>query len=348
MSIPKITLTMLGATGSGKTTFLIGMYAVLSAGVNGYFMTTTDPDKDLDLADDWDLICSGSGMPNPNSDEPIPYDFILNYGTEPILNLDCLDFRGNAAFERSTAAPDVPQLHERLTRSDSIYIIVDGHQVGKWINDGCPKQYSYRENPAIRYTRYVNQAIEARKKDGKPSTSLAVVVTKVDALGALTGTPRGKAMQVVCDNIDNLVPAAKSVGVTAAVCPVMLGNFGAAPNGIGFPRVDPSSIDPRFLQKPVIFSLVHYLSEQIAYNSRDLDSVARGTSAAKQEIDALRGQFLGGWLNRDEIKKAEGRLNRGLESEKSIGEELKSTRARAEKLMQELAQIPIIKDGVPQ
>jgi hypothetical protein len=348
MSIPKITLTMLGATGSGKTTYLIGMYAVLSAGVNGYFMTTTDPDRDLDLADDWDLICSGTGMPNPNSDEPIEYDFVLNYGTEPILQLDCLDFRGNAAHER-LGRPDTPgdvaKLHERLTRSDSIYIVVDGHLVGNWINEDCPRQDNQKINPALRYTRYVNAAVQARKEAGKPSTSLVVVVTKVDAVSAITGIPAGQAMQLVLDNIEKLAPSAKSVGVAAALCPVKLGNFGVAPSGGRFDRVDPNSIDPRFLHKPVIFSLVHYLSEQIAYSSHDLDAVARGTQEARNEIDALRGQFLGGWLNNAEIKKRRNRVRIAEESANDIRKELESARVRASKLMEELDNIPIMRDG---
>lgn len=348
MTIPKITLTILGATGSGKTTFLIGMYAVLSAGVNGYFMSATDPDKDLDLADDWETICSGTGKPDASSEVPVPYDFILNYGTEPILRLDCLDFRGKAATER-LGQPDTPddvaQLRKRLNESDSIFVVLDGHQVGKWVNAGCPRRITRSENPSLGYSKYITDAVNARKNAGKPSTSLVVVVTKSDAVRGITGMSSGQAMQQVLDNIEKLVPPAKFPGVTAALCPVKLGNFGAAPDDIGFATFDPDLMDPKFLHKPVIFALVHYLSEQIAYNTRDLDSAARSTSAAREELSTLRNRFLGEWLYKKQTQSAQERIDRGMAAEQSLEQGIKSARERADKLMAELQEIPIIKDG---
>ncbi|MFD0635025.1 hypothetical protein ACFQ9X_29295 [Catenulispora yoronensis] len=63
MTVPQAKVTMLGTKGSGKTTYLLGMYAVLSAGVQGHTLVTTDLDDDEDMADAWYELCDNGRVP---------------------------------------------------------------------------------------------------------------------------------------------------------------------------------------------------------------------------------------------------------------------------------------------
>src|SRR5216683_6066403 len=134
MSIPKITLTMLGASGSGKTLFLHGMYATLSAGIAGFFMYTRDPDDDLDMMDVWRMLCKKGELPPATPvDEPNRYDFVFKRGFESLLGFDCVDFRGGVTDGKAGSAADVDEIRKRLLETDSIYLVLDGGHVAEWI-----------------------------------------------------------------------------------------------------------------------------------------------------------------------------------------------------------------------
>jgi hypothetical protein len=124
---PSLTITALGNKGSGKTTFLLGMYADLSGGRKGYFLNASDPDVDLSLAGKWEKLLDDGALPPPNQADNIPYSFLFLDGIQPLLAVDWLDYRGGALDDETGAASqDVPGLHERLNRSDCIYLVVDG------------------------------------------------------------------------------------------------------------------------------------------------------------------------------------------------------------------------------
>src|SRR5262245_58426977 len=106
MSIPEIKLTMLGVSGCGKTTLLHGMYAMLSAGVSGYLTYTHDPDVGNDLDAAWGALADRGVMPEPTSDQPAEYDFVFTNGIEPLVRINCVDFRGGAMTGRG--GPDGP------------------------------------------------------------------------------------------------------------------------------------------------------------------------------------------------------------------------------------------------
>lgn len=56
-----IKITMLGASGTSKTCFMIGMYAAMREGVRGFTFSTSDWDLDLKLDEDWERILNGEG-----------------------------------------------------------------------------------------------------------------------------------------------------------------------------------------------------------------------------------------------------------------------------------------------
>jgi hypothetical protein len=351
MSIPKITLTMLGANASGKTAFLLGMYMTLHRGIGGYGIITKDRDDHYDLRKAWATLNTQGEFPPPNGVDPIEHNFIFRYGFDPLLDLDVLDFRGNAGLESArgaSASADVTQLRARLRKSDSVYIALDSEAVGQWIRRGCKEETTPWAEDIAEFGSYVSEAAQAQRKDGRPGISLVVLLTKADRLPDITGLSKGDASVKATDNLENLLEVAFYPGVTTLVCPIQLGNLGPAPTKPGQAhRIDPSRMDPRFLHKPVIFSLMHYLSEQVVIDSVRLERAEADQAAAREEVERLQNAYLGfgSWFNSKQIRDVGGQIDEGMRGAREINAGLASARERADQLMSELNGLPIIKDG---
>ena len=347
MDTPTITMTMLGATGSGKTMFLHGMYATLSAGIAGYFVYTRDPDDDIDLMDTWDLLCEEGTLPPATDEQPVNHDFVFKYGLNPLLSIDCQDFRGGAALSSSrSGGPDVQQLRDRLAVSDTVYLVLDGGEVGRWIDTvvqagGGAVNRSRDPMKVAALSRFIQDAADARRARGKLAPSIVVLITKSDLLPEITGMSKGKALRVTLENLKELVPVVYSEGITALVCPVQIGRLGQHKHE----AVDPSAIDPVGLHKPFAFSLWHYLTEGIQDYAAELDQLRASKTAAAQEIASLRTRFAAGLFHRNRMRSLDDDLDSAERQLIEVAGREQGAQAMVSQLMEQLARLPIIKDG---
>ncbi|CAM5325637.1 hypothetical protein [Streptomyces avidinii] len=347
MSDHRITLTMLGAPGSGKTTYLHGMYATLSMGLRGYFMYATDPDTDLDLAEAWEKLCADGRLPAPNNEDPIDYEFVLRHGVTSLVDFDCQDFRGGAATERGGdgAPADIPALAERLERSDSIFLVLDGQHVGRWVADDTPAHLNPAADPMkiARFSRAISNLCDRRRQRGEPSPSIVVLVTKADLLGAISGLPTHEALEKTARNLSKLVKVIDAEGVTAMLCPVQLGSFG----GASPVTVDPALVDPQNLHHPMIFALLHYLDEGIVRHGEEhVRAVERQLDEQGQELAGLRsGGRIRNYFKKGEINRMDAEIAAGRELHGEAQARVTAARVRAEQLVEELRYMPIYRSG---
>ncbi|MEV6976043.1 hypothetical protein [Kitasatospora sp. NPDC093806] len=346
MTVPNLTLTMLGASGSGKTAYLHGMYNRLSMGVQGYYLYATDPDLDLDLAEDWARLRRTGTMPKATSDRPIAYEFVFRRGMRDLMTIDCVDFRGNAALDRRGAAADVAQLEERLSVSDAIILALDSEHVAEWISQGAPGNLDRDDDPMeiSRFSRAISRVFSRRMQDGDPVPGVTVLLTKADLLAARTGMKAHEALQVAGQNFGKLVPVLAgdgAEGVTVALCPVQLGNFGAAAQA----TVDASRIAPKNLHLPVIFSLRHYLSEGIVRNRQEMSRLSASLDASRGELEALSQGFFGGLFKGAQKTSARQEIDRLVASSSATSTDLQKAQDRCRELDQEMRGIPIYRDG---
>jgi hypothetical protein len=240
----RITVTMLGTSKSGKTTYLLGMYATLSAGQDGFFLHADDPDLDLDLSESWDALMDEGLLPPPTPNEPKTYPFVFKSGLTRLLDIDWLDYRGGAMTDRTTAS-DAERLVSRLAASDSIYLTLDGALLAQGVDERSFLT-ARRHTKAERMTWFVQNA--ASKLGRVPS--LVVLVTKFDLVAARC--PDGAAaVESAIDAARDILPIAFETGVTALICPVSLGDLGMPVAE----RVDPTSVAPRWVHKPMLFSM---------------------------------------------------------------------------------------------
>lgn len=343
MDVPKIKLTMLGAAGSGKTTLMYGMYAILASGLHGYHLYTVDPDDHIDLMEAWEQLYEHGRLPVPTSTDPVSYQMTFNYGLETLLHLDFVDFRGGAGTEsgrKADAPEDIRMLRERLAESDSIYLVLDGRYVGEWLAEGCPAMQLAGPMKIQVLGRYITEQFQRRREAGLPSPSLVLVISKSDVLAEVSGLSGKEARDKMLQNMQNLVPFAYQPGVTALICPVQLGRFGLNP-GL---QVDHRKVQPTYVHKPLIFSLMHYLQEQMAVYEHGLSGLRSQHSAALRELDDLREGFMSIFRG-GRIREKSNEIDWTRDQISDLQKDLGTARQRAGQLMDQLVGLPIIKDG---
>lgn len=334
-----ITATILGATGSGKSTYLLGMYAKLSQGFHQYFLLTRDPDVDLDLADAWDLLSDTGELPPPTAEnQDQNYRFVLKHGVDPLIEIDWMDYRGGAIRDRNSAQ-DTQRLRARLDVSDSVYIVLDGGNVAEWLTTDNDSKAS-RGMEVRRISTMIQNAVDARRARELPAPALVVLLTKIDLVRQAHGA-LGPVLAEVVKRLDVLLPVAFSPGVTALVCPVQLGDFGPGRHE----NVDPRSIKPIGLHRPMIFSFMHHLTVGVEAHDEELNRIRAARGEVDAELNRLRGGFLKGFFKQGEIAAAQ-RLAEDLDDQRDGSRQDQLGKGdRIEQLSKELEGHPVIRDG---
>lgn len=298
-------ITMLGASGAGKTCFMVGMYAVMREGVRG-FTFTADPDLDLELSRRWEQLLEVEGAdrwPAPNDNKPILYPFNFEYGFGKLAGFEWLDYRGGALDDRGTAA-DVQALKSHLKESSSVFLCVSGEHL---IASAANRQSLVRGKARVsRMNQYLSEL--ARERVDRPSVS--IVITKYDRCA------ERDRKQVIAEIREMFNPLfAPESGWLVMICPVSLGMDLAE-------DLDGGSIDPTNIHLPVTFSVYSSFMRQVEQ--------LRGSQRTKQEeLAALNG----GWWSRlvnqgqiqsrhDVIRQSESQLARIEQSMKLLTRDL--------------------------
>lgn len=351
MTSHTITLTMLGASQSGKTMFLHGMYATMSAGFAGYFLYTKDPDDDLDLMDAWELLCEEGAVPEVGTENSEKrFELVLKRGLDSLMEIDLVDFRGAAAYDR-TEVQDASAIQARLRRSDSIYLVLDGAHLAQWVLDvrdlpSTAQLVTNRANDRLKLARpirLINNVAAQRRDANEPLPSLIILITKRDLLPELTGMSEQAALRIVSSRLSWLVPIVEEKGMHAALCPVQIGRFGNKPGQ----DVDSSAIDPVGLHYPFLFSLWYYLNVQLDDQRQELTDLRQQRQRTAGALDTLRRSFAAPLFFGNRIRATERRERALGEQIGEADDELRGRQAQAQALLTSLRrEVPVILDGV--
>jgi hypothetical protein len=117
---------------------------------------------------------------------------------------------------------------------------------------------------------------------------VVVLITKADLLFANAATP-DEALDEAVAAVQQLVPAAFYEGTTTMVCPVSLGDLGPDDNG----RIDPAQISPRWVQKPIVFSLARYFQAERTRDTAALLDAQSAIGVEERRLADLRGSVFG-------------------------------------------------------
>lgn len=248
--VPHVQVTMIGNTGSGKTTYLIGMYAEMSVGINNYFLTS-DQDTHVDLTSAWSALIEEGLLPKGTEDSK-SFQFMFRYGMTPLLSLEWIDYRGGAVRGKSDD-PDTVGLLNRLGESDSLYLTLDGALLASVLAGERNAERRLREATA-QYNNMLTTVSDQRKAENLIPPSVVLLVTKSDLLiDHLDGDPDERRRTLV-DWISARFAQIIEPDRDVAVCIVSLGEIGDEPAG----RVDTQLVDPVRIHKPMVFTLFSY------------------------------------------------------------------------------------------
>jgi energy-coupling factor transporter ATP-binding protein EcfA2 len=295
----KITVTMLGTSGSGKTTFMIAMVGVLAVGTAKYALATAGDDEakghddQKDLLDQWDDLRMRGMLPLPNDENPRSYRLVFWEDLNPLLNIDWIDYRGRV-LEGRTDAPDVADMVNRAAASDCIFLVIDAQFLVNGVSE-MNRRSIERETKPDHMSTIVLRAIQQRQEKGLSTTSLVVLVTKADLLnpgGQATREQRQRIQQKLIEDVRTLLPIAFRRGVNSLVALVSVGRFGAAAQG----SVDPDQVSPIGLHQPLLFAVIaRYWQQQERYRRLAGEAQAAGEGARQQQSELREKKR--GWIS---------------------------------------------------
>jgi hypothetical protein len=330
----RMTVTMLGTTRCGKTTYLHGMYAVLSAGQNGFFLHAEDPDLDLELSDQWDDLVEKGTLPQPNNEEPKSYPFTFRSGFMRLLSIDWLDYRGGAMSDR-VGQTDARVLIDRLAQSDSIYLTLDGAVLADEL-ENADNLNARRRMKAERMTMFVHRAAESR---GGRIPSIVILITKFDLVARRF--PNGAAaVEGAIAAAKDILPVAFEPGVTTLICPVTIGDFGLSTGE----RVDPALVKPQWVHKPMLFSMLYAEWEREQQLSLQMSTTRQTMGETAFELARLQSGFMS-IFRRGQIRAHEQQMNRIGTTVVSDEQLLEKAQRQALALAREFVELPIYVDG---
>lgn len=309
-------ITMLGPTGSGKTCYMLGMYAHMQFGMNGLTLSAEDPDDDLKLSNLWDRLVEVKDekrWPPPNDNNPKTYAFDFNYGFQPMMQFEWLDYRGGAMSDYSTET-DVQGLMSHLTSSSCIFLCISGEYLAEPLTSRVARMAKIKRMNRLMAT--VGQQVRPTSQQPFP---VVIILTKYDLCS------HREKEEVIAD-IKRLFQGlfTPHSGWLTMVCPVSLGKQLATDSNAGI-------IDPINIHLPVAFAVYAKLREY-GLNLRNEQSGSR------TNVEKLQKGFFSRFLQSGDIAQGWQRLQ-------ELGGQIDQIETNMRRLAQELKHTQIFLDG---
>ena len=283
----KIKILMLGDSTSGKTCFMLGMYAAILDG-STFSLKATDPDEGIRLTALWSAIVDTSGNERwpPTTDQPQTYNFELCYAYKPLMEFEWLDYRGGSMLELSS---DVRTLRDYAAQSNGFFFCISGKYLSKQVTDANLQKVAMKSKANLmgKYLEYLS--INNRRQTRKKTFPIVIIVTQYDYC-----YHRNK--RELMEDVKKMFPPlfAPNSDWLVMICPVTLGKELAEDS-------DNGKIEPRNLDIPVAFVLYCILTEQARIQDEKFTEI-------DDQLEVLESNLFNRWINRRKIK----RLNESL------------------------------------
>ena len=284
----KIKILMLGDSSSGKTCFMLGMYAAIQNG-SKFSLKATDPDEGVEMATLWSTIVGESGEERwpRGTDTPQIYNFELCYAYKPLMEFEWLDYRGGSMLDISSD-DNVRTLRNYAAESNGLFFCISGKDLREPVTEANLQNIAIKSKANLmgQYLKYLNiNRRPARKK----SFPIIIMVTKYDYC-----YHRNK--RELMEDVKKMFPPlfAPNSDWLVMICPVTLGKELAK-------NSDNGKIEPRNLDIPVAFVLYCILTEQARIQDEKFTEI-------DDQLEVLESNLFNRWINRRKIK----RLNESL------------------------------------
>jgi hypothetical protein len=241
-----LTVPVLGATASGKTMYLWAAHDALAHGVDGFFLHAEEPEHELALHYRWQELTEQGRCAPATDPGGMLYRFILRDGFAALAEVRWGEF-GSGAMHETPGEFRGGHLLDHLRSAGSLHVLIDADELPVPLG-GADLRHVRERTEAYHLTRHIQRA--AAERGSVPA--LAIVLTKADLL---LRKARGSPSEVfggAVEAVRELLPVAFGAGSRTLVCPVSLGDIGEPVDG----RVDPVRVAPRWVHKPLLFSLL--------------------------------------------------------------------------------------------
>ena len=280
--IKDLNIVMMGASGTGKTCYMLAMYAAMSASVRGFSFSSQNLDDDLELTDRWEEMLEGA-WPAPTS-QTTPFAFDCNYGFKPIMGFKWLDYRGGVLREKEVDSADVAEFRARLKEASCIILCVAGDQLAKYVDT----------NALPRGVREFNSQIAAAHKENKVTIPVVIAITKADQC------PSDKMDEGIEKMRTNLLSSLFVSGGDWLVmfCPVSMGVDLEKPQGADAL----GKIAPLNVHLPVTFAIYTQLEKEIREKEEKIRTLKGRAEDSEQIVAQMEQSFWGPIFRRGSIR----------------------------------------------
>jgi len=243
-----LTMTMIGASGTGKSCYLYGTYAAMLEGISLFHFTPKDYNQGLELEEAWELIMNDGHWPSGHV-ESADYIFdCLHHGVR-IGTFTWQDYRGGILTEKKgdDAPEDVQAFHQRCRNADTLLVCIPADVLLK-----AAQGNSQSDHMLSRYLRIMG---------GFPNLINVPVVLMITKSDLITDEETRQCISHLLERFNRLLTINHE---WLMIVPVSLGRFHGdmVQNG----KVD-GNVEPKRLHLPILFPIYLELSK-IAIDDR--------------------------------------------------------------------------------
>lgn len=323
-----INLTALGLSGSGKTCFLLGMYYEMSAGINGYTLTTENDEDDVELRQKWKKLKTEQGKSRfpTGTDRNGDYQFDLEYAHQQIKSFHWMDYKGEIIESKSTENPEAyEELSERIANSDCLCLFVDGKLL-------CEKTKTEMINNVTECARNIIHCFSDYKKIHDSLPPIAIIVTKFDLCKDYI--TENDLPGVMKKSFSSLFTPDGGTQNEITIIPVSLGKDITDEEYCG-------SLAPLNMHKPLFWGLYKPLKKDMEVFLKEQKKRHNQLSVLQNEYEKLDKKI----FHKKKKQELNTRINKCKENVKNIDEIVMNHRKYVRKVHSELIDLLVFQNG---
>ena len=297
-----VRITMLGVEGSGKTSYLLGLYSLMQLGINGFTLTAKEPDIDLEMTDEWENLVDlqGSDRWPPIDTKGIKqYIFDFCYGLQPLLEFEFLDYSGGAMASLPID-----------NSSSCLLLFISGDLLSEELENDSQSHIIARQAGTHIMNRHLLNIKKAKNTTNNDPFPIVIVISKFDMC-----YQRGKAELI--EKIKQIFQPLfiPNSGWLVMICPISLGKELADDRNLG-------TIAPKNLHLPFVFALYSKFREYASYETDKVNDF-------REVLHNLKSSWLTKMLRSEQLQSveislsvSEQRINEIQQKMKLLSEEL--------------------------